>query len=823
MKKNLKSVLVGKNLLWFVGITAVVVIAISATFYSGNINKLLTGDIGGGGSYGTQVEFNVIQPGEGQWAINSTENALIDFSMEVSGDSNITLDRIGFIVSAMHTQNNVCRYPGDSGPKCLVDATGNHNFDNFNLIDTSNGTIVASGSLNNVDHISPLIFNNVGTYVPGVYNFQLIGDTSNNPDMLGTVISAGFMPYASYTSITNSSTGDAVTPVNTRVSYGSGYTIVETLAAVPTAEVTFSVNDTGEYDWNAGESDNILINFNVDVTGADVVLTKSGFLASTLYTMPKGTCHPTDNGPKCLRYNNIPNFTNIRLVDLDNNAVLAGPVSFNNNDNISPIIFTNDIPLSVGNHNLALLIDVINNPDVSGTIIHAGVMPHLPNYTEIQDTAGNPIVPSNNYVIYGARNTIVSGGVLMVYEEDSPDSSILIAGSNNNHVARYRLESSNEEIEIKKLTIINDIEGAFDTPADTYAPNSIYITYTDANGVVSQEAIGSPYGNTITFSGLDLYVPENESTYLDIYANINSISDVGEILSGQKLRLGLLENNTISTFEAVNMYNEHINQEIHNGEDVNTFIIRKSKLTFTKEGSSLLSNISDGTNTLYSVIVDADSNGVVGLARLVFDVEVSGLDGIGNDIVSWVLYRNSSPLSGNDVNVYCMTSSGVNETEIRWGSEGLEDCDGINSNGISDGNYKIIFTFNDEEVILGGSNNVYQLKANVIGADTGDSVTTSLANGDEFEELTGMMTNTTYNTGKIYSYNNATNAIFTDSHDNFSKLLGVNRNIIWSDQSADAHAYATISAGSVTTDTGSYDFTNGYLLNVPSSHTITAL
>ena len=92
---------------------------------------------------------------------------------------------------------------------------------------------------------------------------------------------------------------------------------------------------------------------------------------------------------------------------------------------------------------------------------------------------------------------------------------------------------------------------------------------------------------------------------------------------------------------------------------------------------------------------------------------------------------------------------------------------------------------------------------------------------------------TNANTGEIYDATGVTTSIFPAAND-ISDLAGVtctgaaapyaectasglltNRNIIWSDKSADTHTYPTVTSTAVpyvSSANGSYDWTNGYKL-----------
>jgi hypothetical protein len=289
--------------------------------------------------------------------------------------------------------------------------------------------------------------------------------------------------------------------------------------------------------------------------------------------------------------------------------------------------------------------------------------------------------------------------------------------------------------------------------------------------------------------------------------------------------------NTVSTFEAIGESssttdNFTTGDEVTGYISVKTQVVRKSVPTFTKIGG-LSTTLADTTMDFYGVTIAADSAGSVSFGRLVFDITTSGLGAATEDILNWRLYEGTSPLDTADVNIYCTTPAGANGSELQAGTTGLEDCDGTGANGIANGSYKIIVSFDEEKTINAGAMQNFTLKGDVSGATQNDTIVTKMAIGDEATQLSGLTATTNANTGYVYAAADATNGIFTAAATNFSQLYTAApndiRNIIWSDKSANPpHLYPTVAAGTVTTLTGSYDWTNGFRLGVTdlTSHTL---
>jgi hypothetical protein len=448
-----------------------------------------------------------------------------------------------------------------------------------------------------------------------------------------------------------------------------------------------------------------------------------------------------------------------------------------------------------------------------------------------EDSDDNTVTPSGAALNLAATPspliTINTAGTLAAYSEGNPESGIVVAGTDELLVAKYRFHALQEGFEVSKLTVQNDDTTTFETPLATNAVNNIIIKYPDANGV-TQTATAALAGGQATLSGLDFYVPKDDDAYVEIYAEVNDKTVIGEAVSGQAFRLGIQEGatNTVSTLKAVGESSSTTvtgnTLTVASSVTVNGYIVRTSVPTFAKVvGSTTLIN---GENVLYGVTVTADSAGSVGLARLVFDVTTSGLTSATTETGTlFKFYRGTSLISSTDVNIYGVGTHAT--VDLNTGD--LAACT-TTAAGIDDDTYTIIVSFDNEETITAGSSQTYYLKASISGGSSDDSITTKLAIGDEAVPLTLFTTSTNANTAKIYSATGAT-ALFTGAAELLSTIVttggatGESVAIIWSDKSADAHAYPTVNTGTVTVDTGSYDYTNGYLLKLTglSSATLT--
>ncbi|MEA3446512.1 MAG: hypothetical protein U9R19_17490, partial [Bacteroidota bacterium] len=202
----------------------------------------------------------------------------------------------------------------------------------------------------------------------------------------------------------------------------------------------------------------------------------------------------------------------------------------------------------------------------------------------------------------------------------------------------------------------------------------------------------------------------------------------------------------------------------------------------------------------------------VGLGRLVFNISQTGLTQI--DQVQ--IFRNGQLLDPGDQltarNVYLMWDAGASSCFAHTQQSGAGT--GMDCNGGTAQSSKLIVTFTEEERVPNTGVNSYTLRFSVMGVNDGDQFVVRLTTGDEQSQLN--IGGNIPNTGKIYN-NGLGNEIFSNSTDFVSEATTLtDRNIIWTDRSADLHKYTTFTPAVLPTVSASStaDFTNGYLLKI---------
>jgi len=237
--------------------------------------------------------------------------------------------------------------------------------------------------------------------------------------------------------------------------------------------------------------------------------------------------------------------------------------------------------------------------------------------------------------------TVLTNGSLSIVSEGNPAGGNVTAGSTQVMVAKYRLSALYEPFTVNKLTVINDSQGIFDQAVDTPAVAQIIIKYRDVNGV-SQTRLGTLAGGAVTFSDLGLFAPKDSNVYLEIFADISTLQDVGEGLYGQTFRLGIQDtNNSIQTLQAIGQYSSMLieNPTISNSSSVNTFtVVSPAELSVIQNMSSPRTLSTGSNNELLSFYLTTNSGGTVNISQITFDV-------VGNVIPSkYTLSIGQNPL-----------------------------------------------------------------------------------------------------------------------------------------------------------------------------------
>lgn len=418
-----------------------------------------------------------------------------------------------------------------------------------------------------------------------------------------------------------------------------------------------------------------------------------------------------------------------------------------------------------------------------------------------QDMEGNSIDPSGT--VTGPAHVIASAGSMtgtLAADDAETESQIILAGSSNIVLAKYRLTAATEALKLTKIRIALP-----DNTAEEISTIALYDGATKlTNDVAVTDGSGADYADFNSFIA-DFIVPKDASKTLTVKASTGLTSNGAS--SGTSI-VATLDYDT--NFEARGINGSDTVDTALGGANIDgrAMIFRKAKLTFTEQALSTTAITNGSENEVYKFSVTADGNDAA-LKQLVFDVTLTDNVGTNNGQTagSWKLFKGSTDITSL-VDIHNIAGATLES-----------------SNTLATGTSKLIVTWSSEDLIAAGGTNPYTLRATLSNYGTGaddDSIRVIL-NADTaaatsgFNKLVDIDQTVSQGTvalgdGTVTAGQHLGTAAATPT------IASTNGNIIWSDYSVVAHdstlADKTGDGGSdlVAVSTSSADWANGYLL-----------
>lgn len=280
---------------------------------------------------------------------------------------------------------------------------------------------------------------------------------------------------------------------------------------------------------------------------------------------------------------------------------------------------------------------------------------------------------------------VVNPEISVTAQKESP--SLVIAGSRDTKLGSFVFTANKQNQIIKEMQLIIPEPGAF-------SMLDVTISYTNSDGAIekkSQLVAVQKEGGYVLFTGLDLYVPKNQSRNLDVY--VQSASIPAGATSGVELSARLDK----GLFKAVGIDGVQVKDFLGLGSlDLGGLYIVKSypEIKGVKKGSDTPSSITP----LFEFTIAANNAGTVEWKKLTFAVNAQGVN-VSN------LYVRQKGYSANVNNSFAQINN-RGEVEIFAGTQ----------------------TNNNVEQIRAGGSKTYQLFAGAVtGWDTGDVLTISIS------------------------------------------------------------------------------------------------
>ncbi len=308
--------------------------------------------------------------------------------------------------------------------------------------------------------------------------------------------------------------------------------------------------------------------------------------------------------------------------------------------------------------------------------------------------------------------TVKNGGTLTVAADNLRQSTILVAGGDTwQNLAQFKATAQFEAMNIERINVTSTGDAA-----------NFTMIAVAKDGVVAGSDIfssGALRNKDVDLTSAPIMVPKDGSVTFQLWAKINNVQSSssvsgatsGVVRSGNQVQLGLGAGLTSGNWSAdyagkfnvraVGLASGDLVYSTGSPTVGNSFVIRKSKPTATRQTLST-TTLADGTSQdLYRMQVSADSAGSVALKKISFDFSKTGSISLTNFRV-----RKGS-------------------TDLNLGDYSVEDDAGAN---IESGSIlaatltgRIVVTFTNEETIS-GSGNVYTLYATPAGSVAGNTV-----------------------------------------------------------------------------------------------------
>jgi hypothetical protein len=402
----------------------------------------------------------------------------------------------------------------------------------------------------------------------------------------------------------------------------------------------------------------------------------------------------------------------------------------------------------------------------------------------------------------GAQVTVRESGTIAMSNGTDPVSGLVVAGTSGVTFDQVKFSSAYEDMKITKLRV---------TAAQTTGNLSqAVLSYPDMNGTI-KTAVKAFVGANADFTGLDIYVRKDVFTYVDVKADIKTITNGATPGSNTTLVVS-----GTTGFEATGASGGSTNlTQASSGSDTtgNAMYVVKSKPTFTTQslGSTTLSG--GVSQAIYKFSITADNGNDVAIKQLPFSVTVSDANGSDLYLHSIRLRRVATNGSSESSDLYATlrnitgdgyaTSASNGILNKTYSTLGYPIGDNTNSRTVA-----AIFDTNNsydgsitgggdslgEEIISAGTTRTYELIATPVSVNTGDAVSVKMPRDG----------NTTFAQGTmLFSWTDPDDIIDLGTAGGAGSTVS---DYVWSDNSSGTSHTAVVSGSSADWYNGAFFF-----------------
>ena len=199
------------------------------------------------------------------------------------------------------------------------------------------------------------------------------------------------------------------------------------------------------------------------------------------------------------------------------------------------------------------------NPTATTTYYFAWDLNDVSEDIVAQDEDGTDVDPTGDDPNGGTTPTNVVtledvGTLATSLDASSPSGDILLTGSNDNLAAVFRVTSAYEDFTVKRLTVTEeaaeDINGTSNSNAYVNNISRVTLKYPTAGGQGTKSATMN--GNEALFTNLDLYVPADGHSLVQVYVDVPSTTRSTGSTPNEYLSMGLsVDTSADDQFEAI--------------------------------------------------------------------------------------------------------------------------------------------------------------------------------------------------------------------------------------------------------------------------------
>ncbi|MFA6023857.1 MAG: S-layer homology domain-containing protein [Candidatus Gracilibacteria bacterium] len=172
-------------------------------------------------------------------------------------------------------------------------------------------------------------------------------------------------------------------------------------------------------------------------------------------------------------------------------------------------------------------------------------------------------------------STTTGGSLTVAVSSSTAREDIAVAGSADVEIAKFEFTSTREAFSVTDLSINNKQVGIVSTDLGEWDNNveSVTVSYENADGDTVEHTNIPLVSGTAILSGLSFWIPADDSAYLTVYADLNSITSSGSsATAGEFIDLNIGFNN----FEAI----AQGSGETYKGEELDATVSADADLDF---------------------------------------------------------------------------------------------------------------------------------------------------------------------------------------------------------------------------------------------------